>query len=191
MRCNLHAIHSVLLKCTVQWSLINLQNCAAITIQFKNIFLIPETFLVPICSPLNMFFTFKLIEELESIRIKQNFPGRSKEQPSYVTRTKHIFPYSFAGVRHPKARLQSRVHSDALTCLPHSDIIRRRAPGLSELLLSKWIILSRLQYSRRCVVYTDDGFPWFSSSFAKAEATYPTCLACCYKDKHTFVFLNY
>lgn len=77
----------------------------------KNIFLIPETFLVPVCSPLNMFFTFKLIEELESIRIKQNFPGRSKEQPSYVTRTKHICPYSFAGVRHPKARLQSRVHS--------------------------------------------------------------------------------
>ena len=37
----------------------------------KNIFLIPETFLVPVCSPLNMFFTFKLIEELESIRIKQ------------------------------------------------------------------------------------------------------------------------
>ena len=161
MRCNLHAIHSVLLKCTVQWSLINLQNCAAITIQFKNIFLIPETFLVPICSPLNMFFTFKLIEKLEVIRIKQNFPGRSKEQPLYVTRTKQTCEASES-----KTAEQSAFMS-ALTCLSHSDIIRRRAPGLSELPLSKWVILSGLQYSRRCVVYTDDGFPWFSSSFAR------------------------
>lgn len=35
IECNLHAIHSVLLKCTVQWSLINLQKCTAITIQFR------------------------------------------------------------------------------------------------------------------------------------------------------------